>query len=61
MCSAVTEAAEKNATTLVPRAKALSEKFYKAFNLFGDCHKIYNSSSILTSVEIQELSKSFMR
>ena len=58
MCSSVTDAAEKNATSLLPQAKAVADMFYLAFQLFAKCDNVYNSACFLQDQEIEDLSKS---
>ena len=47
-----------NAPSLVPQARAVAEKFRVAFELFGKCHCTYNSATLLSDNDIDELSKS---
>ena len=42
----------------MPQARAVAEKFRVAFELFGKCHCTYNSATLLSDNDIDELSKS---
>ena len=42
----------------MPQARAVAEKFQVAFELFGKCHCTYNSATLLSDNDIDELSKS---
>ena len=41
--------------TFVPKAEKISQTFTKAFLLFSESHKIYDSSSLLSDEEITSL------
>ena len=57
MCKSVVDTAGEHDTSLLPKAQELSQTFLRAFTLFSKCHKIYESSSLLTVDEIQSLRK----
>lgn len=51
----VIAAAEKNTPSLMNQAQSVAEKFQLAFRLFGKCHRLYNSASLLLDQDIQDL------
>ena len=58
LCSAVVEVAQKhNQFSLLPTAQSIDNKFQKLFNLFGACHKVYDSADILENSAIDTLGK----
>lgn len=50
--SVVSVAATLTHTT---KARDICDKFTDAFTLFGDCHKMYDSSTQLTDTDIDKL------
>ena len=55
LCRAVITAAERNAPALLQQAEAIADKFMQAFNLFGRCHRIYDSAELLSDMDLTEL------
>ena len=46
-------------TLLLPKAQDLSGTFLKTFTLFSECHKIYDSSSLLTDDTLRKFQLPF--
>ena len=58
LCKAVTVTATTlfpNHTHLQQDATDVSQKFLDAFSLFAACHQLYDSSSLMSDVEITQL------
>ena len=56
MCQSVSlTAASISDTAIQGKAQEIQDKFVDVFTLFSDCHKIYDSSSLLTNAEIDTL------
>ena len=49
LCSAPVEVAQVRCAALVPDAESIRDKFQTAFELFGSCHKIYDSTEVDTN------------
>lgn len=56
----MTATAEVNAPALAKQAKAIEEKYNLAFQLFGKCHRVLNSSLFLSEEEICDLCKLYV-
>lgn len=56
MCnSVIATATSLNNSALQSKADEINDKFMDAFNLFAQCHTIYDSSTLLTDAKINEL------
>lgn len=56
MCnSVIVTATSLNNSALQCKADEINDKFIDAFNLFAQCHTIYDSNTLLTDAKINEL------
>ena len=55
MCQSVVATATSSVPTVLPKAQEITDTFTDLFSLFASCHKIYDSSLLLSDSNIQEL------
>ena len=53
--SVIVTATSLNRSALQCKANEINDKFMDAFNLFAQCHTIYDSNTLLTEAKINEL------
>lgn len=57
LCESVPSLAKERCPQLLHKAEFVCHTFKKAFNLFGNCHRLYDSGGKLTEEDITDLGK----
>ena len=55
LCKSPIDVATKHSPQLLSRATNVSDRFLKAFTLFYNCHKLYDSASELSDIQVTSL------